>query len=81
MSDYYLEVSQEKTRIVNARKRYSDFLDFKIKMMPRRKKFVVKSHISDKQFKNQKGKLVSQAKKIASAPKGKTELEGTRLYN
>ncbi|HGC6125328.1 TPA: reverse transcriptase domain-containing protein, partial [Enterococcus faecium] len=49
-----LEVSQEKTRIVNVRKRYSDFLGFKIKMIPRRKKLVVKSHISDKQFKNQK---------------------------
>lgn len=76
-----LEVSQEKTRIVNVRKRYSDFLGFKIKMIPRRKKLVVKSHISDKQFKNQKDKLVSQAKKIASSSKGKTELEETRLYN
>lgn len=76
-----LEVSQEKTRIVNVRKRYSDFLGFKIKMIPRRKKLVVKSHISDKQFKNQKDKLVSQAKKIASPSKGKTELEETRLYN
>ena len=76
-----LEVSQEKTRIVNVRKRYSDFLGFKIKMIPRRKKLVVKSHISDKQFKNQKDKLVSQAKKIASPSKGKTELEEIRLYN
>ena len=76
-----LEVSQEKTRIVNVRKRYSDFLGFKIKMIPRRKKLVVKSHISDKQFKTQKDKLVSQAKKIASPSKGKTELEETRLYN
>lgn len=76
-----LEVSQEKTRIVNVRKRYSDFLGFKIKMIPRRKKLVVKSHISDKQFKTQKDKLVSQAKKIASPSKGKTELEEIRLYN
>lgn len=51
------------------------------KEMKRRKKLVVKSHISDKQFKNQKDKLVSQAKKIASPSKGKTELEETRLYN
>ena len=71
----------EKTRIVNVRKRYSDFLGFKIKMIPRRKKLVVKSHISDKQFKTQKDKLVSQAKKIASPSKGKTELEEIRLYN
>lgn len=35
-------------------KRYSDFLGFKIKMIPRRKKLVVKSHISDKQFKKPK---------------------------
>lgn len=59
-----LEVSQEKTRIVNVRKRYSDFLGFKIKMIPRRKKLVVKSHISDKQFKNQKTSWYHRQRKL-----------------
>lgn len=76
-----LEVSLEKTRIVNVRKRYSDFLGFKVKMLSKRKKLVVKSHISDKQFEIQKEKLMKQAKKIASPSTGKTELEETRLYN
>ena len=59
-----LEVSQEKTRIVNVRKRYSDFLGFKIKMIPRRKKLVVKSHISDKQFKTQKTSWYHRQRKL-----------------
>ena len=45
-----LEVSQEKTRVVNVKHRYCEFLGFKIKVHSRGKKQVVKSHISDKQI-------------------------------
>jgi RNA-directed DNA polymerase len=43
-----LEVSEEKSKIVNLRKNYSEFLGFKIKVRDKGKKKVVKSHISDK---------------------------------
>lgn len=82
-----LEVSEEKTRIVNVKRRYSDFLGFRIKMNPKgktgtdRKKYVVKSHISDKNLKNKRKKLVEQAKKIAKPSDGKTEKQEIALYN
>lgn len=76
-----LEVSQEKTKIVNARHNYSDFLGFKMKVHEKGQKKVVQSHISDKSLKHKKAKLIEQAKRIASPREGKTELEETRLYN
>ena len=41
-----LEVSQEKTRVVNVKHRYSEFLGFKIKVHSRGNKQVVQSHIT-----------------------------------
>ena len=60
-----LEVSQEKTRVINVKRRYSEFLGFKIKIHSKGGKQVVKSHISDKQFKTKKKALVKQVRKIA----------------
>lgn len=76
-----LEVSQEKTRVVNVKRRYSEFLGFKIKVQDKGKKKVVKSHISDKQFKRVKAKLLEQAKRIAKPAPGKTERDEITLYN
>lgn len=52
-----LEVSEEKSKIVNLRKNYSEFLGFKIKVRDKGKKKVVKSHISDKAKKRIMDKL------------------------
>lgn len=60
-----LEVSQEKTRVVNVKRRYSEFLGFKIKVHSKGSKKVVKSHICDKQLQNNKNTLVAQIKRIA----------------
>ena len=49
-----LEVSQDKTRVVNIKRRYSEFLGFKIKVHSKKGKQVVKSHISGRQRKNKK---------------------------
>jgi len=82
-----LEVSQEKTKIVNLKRRYSDFLGFKIKVRPKGKtdggdvKYVVKSNVSDKNLRDKKLKLVGQAKRIVKPPKGSTEKQEVSLYN
>jgi len=68
-----LEVSPEKTRVVNIKRKYSEFLGFKIKVHKKGQKLVVKSHISDKQLKRKREKLVKQAKKIAKPGIGRTE--------
>lgn len=76
-----LEVSQEKTRIVNVKRKYSEFLGFKIRVHPKGQKQVVQSHISDKQLKRKKQALVEQAKKIAKPDPKKGEYGEICLYN
>lgn len=75
------EVSPEKTRIVNVRKRYSEFLGFKIKVRTKGKKYVVNSHICDKKKIAEREKLVEQAKRIARPRQGYTQLAEITLYD
>lgn len=76
-----LELSPEKTRIVNARKRYSEFLGFKIRVRPKSHKYAVQSKICDKKMELEKQKLVEQAKRIERPSEGKHPLDEIRLYN
>lgn len=76
-----LEVSPEKTRIVNVRKRYSEFLGFKIRVRPKSRKYIVQSHICDKKLELERQKLVEQAKRIARPSEGKRPLDEIRMYN
>ena len=76
-----LEISQEKTKIVNVKRKYSEFLGFKIKVHSKSGKFVTKSHISDKQLNRECLNLVEQAKNIAKPRHGKNEYQEIRLYN
>lgn len=76
-----LEISPEKTKIVNVKRRYSDFLGFKIKVHPKGNKHVVQSHISDKQLSSKKTALLEQAKHVARPRPGKNEYEEILLYN
>jgi len=76
-----LEVSPEKTRVVNVKKKYSEFLGFKIRVHLKGQKQVVQSHISDKQLKRKKQALIEQAKRIARPDPKKGEYEEIRLYN
>lgn len=68
-----LEVSPEKTRIVNVKKKYSEFLGFKIKVHPKGGKWTVESHVCDKALCRQKEALIEQAKKVAKPPQHSTE--------
>lgn len=76
-----LEISVEKTRVVNIKRKYSEFLGFKIKVQPKGRKQTVKSHISDKQLEDKRKKLVEQVKRIAKPKQGKTEYDEIKLYN
>lgn len=77
----HLKVSSEKTRIVNVRKAYSEFLGFKIKVHKKSSKLVVTSHISDKKMKLHHQKLKEQAKNIAKPREHYTEKQEIQLYN
>lgn len=76
-----LQVSPEKTRIVNLKRQYSEFLGIKMKVHPKRKKYVVKSRICDKA----KQKIANQAVEKVKAmrrPKGAMEeRQAIQLYN
>ena len=76
-----LELSDEKTRIVNVKKKYSEFLGFKIRVHKKKNRYVVMSHMCDKAFQKQRQKLVNQAKNIAK-PRDYYREEGEiRVYN
>ena len=51
-----LDVSEEKTKIVNLKTEYSEFLGFKLKVYKKGTRWVVKSHICDKSKKKNKNK-------------------------
>ena len=76
-----LEISKEKTRVVNVKHQYSDFLGFKIKVHQKGDKQVVRSHISDKNLKHKCQKLTEQAKRISRPRKNCGEQGEIKLFN
>lgn len=60
-----LEISEEKTKCINLRKKWSDFLGFKMKLYKKSGKWVVKSRMSDKALERTKNELISQINNIA----------------
>lgn len=63
-----LEINPEKSQVINLRKNYSDFLGFKLKVKPKRKTFVMKSHICDKAQKRIVQTLKAKIKAITKSP-------------
>ena len=59
-----LEVSEEKTKIVNLKTEYSEFLGFKLKVYKKGSRWVVKSHICDKSKKKIKANIKSAIKEL-----------------
>lgn len=63
-----LEISPEKSMVVNLRKNYSNFLGFKLKVQKKGQKHVVKSHISDKATKNTVKEIKAKIKTMQKHP-------------
>ena len=76
-----LKISEKKTRIVNVRNYYSEFLGFKMKVHRKGDKLVVMSHIADKNLEHKREKLKEQAKRIVHPRKIYGEQGEIRLYN
>lgn len=60
-----LEISEEKSKIVNLKRHYSEFLGFEMKAVKKRKRYVVKSHMTEKAISKEKAALIEQVKQIA----------------
>ena len=76
-----LDISPEKSKIVNLRKRYSDFLGFKLKVYLKKKKYTVVSNMSDKAVKKATNKLIEQIKRIQKPESGKDQYKMIQNYN
>jgi len=76
-----LKISKEKSKIVNLRENYSEFLGFKIKTFKRGNKYVVKSHMSDKAKKNIIINLRDKIKKLQRTKGNNYLKDDLNLYN
>lgn len=76
-----LEVSPEKTRVVNTKRHWAEFLGFKFKLHKKGKKQVVRVQMCDKAKKRTRDKLCEQAKRIAKPRKKYGEVGEINLYN
>jgi len=81
-----LEISTEKSKIVNLRKNYSEFLGIKFKVTKKGKeknsttKYVIKSHVCNKSMSQIATKVRNKIKEM-QRPKGNRTTEAIRRYN
>ena len=76
-----LEISPEKSKVVNLKRQYSEFLCFKLKVWKRGKKYVIRSHMSDKASQKAKEKLTEEVKKLAHASNDTAQFMQLHNYN
>lgn len=67
-----LQISEEKSKVVNLKRHYSEFLGLKLKAVKKGNKYVVRSHMNDKAIEKTTNKLIEQVKKIQK-PKDKKQ--------
>jgi len=76
-----LDVSPEKTKIVNLKKHYSEFLGIKMKLLRKKDKMIVRSSIGDKAKKRIIAEAKEKIKQIKRPVKGMTEARAIINYN
>lgn len=82
-----LDISPEKSKIVNLKKQYSHFLGFKLRAVRKGSKsngtakYVVESHMSDKAIKRVKGQARDMVKKIEFPANANEEYKAVGAYN
>jgi len=83
-----LDISPEKSKVINLKEEYSEFLGFKLKLIPRKKtssgkpKYVVKSHVREKALSKIKADLDRLIHDIEFPSQGKrTEYNAICQYN
>lgn len=82
-----LDISLEKSKIVNLKKQYSDFLGFKLRAVRKgiksngEAKYAVESHMSDKAIKRVKGQAREMVKRIQFPANANEEYKAVGAYN
>lgn len=76
-----LEINEEKSKVANLKKNYSEFLGFKIKAVKKKNKYVVYSNMTEKAIKNETVKLKSQIKLIQHSENLEKTIFNIKQYN
>ena len=76
-----LDINEEKSRVVNLKKRSSEFLGFELKAVRKGKKYVVQSHMSEKSKKRVAGTLKRKIVEIEHSKDAKELGIQVRHYN
>jgi len=76
-----LEISEDKSKIVNLKKDYSEFLGLKMKLIPKGNKWVVKSHMCDKAVQRTKNNLKEIINDIRYDSGSNDQARKIALYN
>lgn len=76
-----LQISEEKSKVVNLKKHYSEFLGFKLKVARKGNKMVVKSHMCNKAIIRETQKLIEQVKSIRKPKDALGEALAINKYN
>jgi len=76
-----LDVSPEKTRVVNLKKQYSEFLGIKMRLRLKKDKMVVHSRVGDKAMRKIRTEAKQRAKSIVRPQKGNTDVHAIHDYN
>ncbi len=77
----HLEISEEKSKIINLKKHYSEFLGFELKAVRKRNSYVVKSHMAPKAITRETDKLIAQVIRLAHVQDRDDEAREITLYN
>ena len=76
-----LEISPDKSKVVNLKRQNSDFLGFKLKVRKKGKKYVVRSHMSDKAYKKAHEKVSEEVKELAHSSDDNAQFMQLQKYN
>lgn len=70
-----LDISSEKSKVVNLRRNYSEFLGFKLKAVKKKNKYVIKSRMTEKAKKNTKKVLANKILELQKSPNVETAMK------
>ncbi len=76
-----LDINPDKSKVVNLKRQYSEFLGFKLKVRKKGKKYVVRSHMSDKAYKKAHEKLTGEIKELAHSSDDTAQFIQLQKYN
>ncbi len=76
-----LDISPKKSKVINLKQRYSEFLGFKLKVVPKGSKYIVCSHIRDKAASIAKEKIAAAITEIQNAGSENAQYSAIQKYN